>query len=150
MNRFMERALLLAMENVRAGGEPFGAVLVKDGQIVAEGVNESHKRYDVSAHAELIAIQKAQEKAKTHRLTGYTMYASGEPCPMCLAAMYFAGITDVYFCQSVREAAAVGLDVSSKIYADLKKPNEARLIVKKQIPLEKNQENPMKEWSKNG
>lgn len=148
MNQFMDRAVQLALQNVREGGEPFGAVLVKDGQIVSEGVNESHKTYDVSAHAELIAIKTAQREKQTHQLSGFTMYASGEPCPMCLSAMYFAGITEVYFCQSIDDAAEVGLDLSRKIYADLK--NDERFIVKKQIPLTNDQENPMKEWRKNG
>lgn len=146
MNQFMERALQLASENVKAGGEPFGAVLVKDGEIIAEGVNQLHREYDISGHAELIAIRKAQQKEKTHNLSGYTMYASGEPCPMCLSAMYFAQITDVYYCQSVNDAVQVGLTKSKVIYDDLKKQNEERKVVKKQIPLQSNQQNPMKEW----
>jgi len=148
MNKFMERAVQLAVDNVRAGGDPFGAVLVKDCTIISEGVNELHKHYDVSGHAELLAIRRAQQKAQTNDLSGYTMYASGEPCPMCLSAMYFAGITDVYYCQSVAEAVEVGLDRSKIIYDDLKKVNEEREIVKKQMPLQEDQENPMKEWDK--
>ncbi|HZW67017.1 MAG TPA: nucleoside deaminase [Pseudogracilibacillus sp.] len=148
MNKFMERAVQLAVDNVRAGGDPFGAVLVKDCTIISEGVNELHKHYDVSGHAELLAIRRAQQKAQTNDLSGYTMYASGEPCPMCLSAMYFAGITDVYYSQSVSEAVEVGLDRSKIIYDDLKKVNEEREIVKKQMPLQEDQENPMKEWDK--
>ena len=146
MNQFMERALQLASENVKAGGEPFGAVLVKNGEIIAEGVNESHITYDVSGHAEINAIREAQKKESTHDLSGYTMYASGEPCSMCLSAMYFAQITDVYYCQSVNDAVQVGLTKSKEIYDDLKKQNEERKVVKKQIPLQSNQQNPMKEW----
>jgi len=148
MDQFMKRAVELALDNVRAGGEPFGAVLVKDSTIVSEGVNELHKTYDISGHAELIAIRKAQGKEQTFDLSGYTMYASGEPCPMCLSAMYFSGITDVYYCQSVADASAVGLTKSKVIYDDLKKANGDRLIVKKQMPLERGQENPMKVWDK--
>lgn len=146
MNEFMKRAVQLAINNVGAGGEPFGAVLVKDSTIISEGVNELHKHYDVSGHAELIAIRKAQQQAKTHDLSDYTMYASGEPCPMCLSAMYFAGITEVYYCQSISEAVEVGLDRSQVIYEDLQRPNEQRQIVKQQIQLQGNQQNPMKEW----
>lgn len=146
MDQFMERAVQLAVENVKEGGEPFGAVLVKDGTIVSEGVNELHKHFDISGHAELIAIKKAQQREKTHNLSGYTMYASGEPCPMCLSAMYFSGITDVYYCQSVADAIEVGLGKSKEIYDDLKKVNEDRLIVKKHMPLKAGQQNPMKEW----
>ncbi|SRR5690606_2744608 len=148
LDQFMERALELALENVKAGGEPFGAVLVKDGEIISEGVNELHKNFDVTGHAEIIAIRKAQAKLKTNDLSGCTMYASGEPCPMCLSAMYFANITDVYYCQSVKDAVNVGLTKSKQIYDDLKRENEARKIVKKQLPLQKGQQNPMKEWDR--
>jgi len=148
MDQFMERAVELAVQNVKEGGDPFGAALVKDGEIIAEGVNEAHKHYDVSGHAELLAIRRAQEKLQTHDLSGYTMYASGEPCPMCLSAMYFTGITDVYYCQSVNDAVEVGLGRSKEIYNDLKKLNTQRQIVKKQMPLQEGQINPMKEWEK--
>src|SRR5690625_4017791 len=104
MDQFMERAIELALKNVREGGDPFGAVLVKDGDVIAEGVNESHLHYDVSGHAELLAIKRAQQKLQTNDLSGYTMYASGEPCPMCLSAMYFTGITEVFYAQSIEDA----------------------------------------------
>lgn len=148
MDKFMERAVELALENVKAGGEPFGAVLVKNGTIVSEGVNKLHKQFDISGHAELIAIRNAQQQEQTLDLAGYTMYASGEPCPMCLSAMYFSGITDVYYCQSVADAVEVGLGKSKVIYDDLKKANEDRLIVKKRMPLKEGQQNPMKVWDK--
>lgn len=148
MDKFMERAVELALENVKVGGEPFGAVLVKNGTIVSEGVNELHKQFDISGHAELIAIRNAQQQEQTLDLAGYTMYASGEPCPMCLSAMYFSGITDVYYCQSVADAVEVGLGKSKVIYDDLKKANEDRLIVKKRMPLKEGQQNPMKVWDK--
>src|SRR5699024_7520331 len=70
--------------------------LVKNGHLVAEGVNELHKRYDITAHAEIQAIRRAQKKMHTPVLSGYTMYASGEPCPMCLTAMYLVGVDRVY------------------------------------------------------
>lgn len=148
MNKFMKRAVQLALDNVQAGGQPFGAVLVKDGMIIAEGVNELHKHYDVSGHAELLAIRRAQEKEKTDDLSEYTMYASGEPCPMCLSAMYFVGITDLYYCQPIADAVEVGLDRSKVIYDDLKLVNEEREIVKKHMPLKADDKNPMKEWDK--
>src|SRR5690625_3199339 len=148
MDKFMKRAVQLAIDNVKQGGGPFGAVLVKDGEIVAEGVNELHETYDVSGHSELLAIRRAQEKLQTHDLSGYTMYASGEPCPMCLSAMYFTVITDVYYCQSVNDAVEVGLGRSKEIYNDLKKLNTQRQIVKKQMPLQEGQINPLKEWEK--
>lgn len=144
----MRRAVELAANNVREGGGPFGAVLVKNNDIVAEGVNELHMHYDVSGHAELIAIRKAQSLLQTHDLTGFTMYASGEPCPMCLTSMYYVGITDVYYCASIEDATEVGIGASKMIYNDFKKPNEERSLVMKQMPLEENQENPMKMWEK--
>ncbi|GGC78147.1 tRNA-specific adenosine deaminase [Thalassobacillus devorans] len=142
MDRFMKRAVDLAVNNVREGGQPFGAVLVKNNQVVAEGVNELHKTYDVSGHAELLSIRRAQEELKTHDLSGFTMYASGEPCPMCLTAMYFAGIEDVYYAASVDQAVQAGLGV----YDDLQKQQEERLLMMKHVPLEEGQEDPMKLW----
>lgn len=148
MDSFMERAVELAADNVREGGQPFGAVLVKDGEIIAEGVNELHEKYDISGHAELIAIRKAQQKLQTHDLSGFTMYASGCPCPMCLTSMYMSGVEDIYYCASIEETAAAGLGASAKIYEDLQKPNEARTITMKQIPLDSDKENPMNMWRK--
>ncbi len=148
MDTFMKRAIELALENVHEGGQPFGAVLVKGDEIIAEGVNELHKIYDISGHAELLVIRRAQEKAQTLDLSGYTMYASGEPCPMCLAAMYFAGVNEVYYCASIDEAEQVGLGKSKEIYTDLKKDNKERAIVKVQMPLERGMENPMHLWHK--
>lgn len=121
MDKFMDRAVKLAVENVRDGGTPFGAVLVKNGEIISEGVNELHHIYDSSGHAEMLAIRKAQEELKTLDLSDYTMYASGEPCPMCLSVMYLSGIKQGYYCESVEAAAEIGLGASKVIYEDFKK-----------------------------
>lgn len=142
----MKRAVELAIQNVRDGGDPFGAVLVKDGEIISEGVNELHKTYDISGHAELLAIRRAQKKLKTHDLSGFIMYASGEPCPMCLTSMYMSGIKEGYYCASIEDAAKVGLGGSRVIYNDLTKPREERRLRMEQMPLEEGQENPMKLW----
>lgn len=147
MDQFMRRAVELAIENVRNGGDPFGAVLVKDGQIISEGVNELHKKHDISGHAELLAIRRAQEKLQTLDLSGYIMYASGEPCPMCLTAMYMSGITKGYYCLSIDDAAQVGLGASRMIYDDLKKTRQERKLVLEQMPLTPDQENPMRLWN---
>ncbi|MGM8365443.1 nucleoside deaminase [Virgibacillus sp. W0181] len=144
MDQFMRRAVEISANNVREGGEPFGAVLVKDGEIVAEGVNELHKKFDVSGHAEMVAIRKAQEKLQTHDLSGYIMYASGEPCPMCLTMMYMSGIEHAYFCASIDDTAEAGLGASKIIYADLAKPREERLLKMEHMPLKAGQEDPMK------
>ena len=146
MDRFMERAVQLAIDNVRGGGQPFGAVLVKNNNVIAEGANELHKTYDVSGHAELLAIRRAQEQLQTNDLSGYTMYASGEPCPMCLAAMYFTGIEHVFYCASVENADEVGLGKSKSIYEDLQKSKAERTLSIVQMPLIEGQENPMKLW----
>ena len=106
---YLKRANDLAVANVEEGGQPFGAVLVKDGEVIGEGVNELHITHDVSGHAEMIAIRRAQQKLQTDCLRGARMYASGEPCPMCYAAMAFVGIDDVVYSASVEEAAGSGL-----------------------------------------
>ncbi|UOE53751.1 nucleoside deaminase [Bacillus sp. CMF12] len=146
MDHFMKRAIELAINNVKDGGQPFGAVLVKDQDIIAEGVNELHKKHDVSGHAEMLAIRRAQEQFQTNDLAGFTMYASGEPCPMCLTAMYFAGIDKVYYCQSVDDAFNAGLGKSKMIYEDLKNARDERGLKILQIPLNEDQDNPMKLW----
>ncbi|WP_163140878.1 nucleoside deaminase [Bacillus sp. 22-7] len=146
MNHFMKRAIELAINNVKEGGQPFGAVLVKDQDIIAEGVNELHKKHDVSGHAELLAIRRAQEQFHTNDLAGFTMYASGEPCPMCLTAIYFAGIDKVYYCQSVEDASIAGLGKSKMIYEDLKNAKDDRGLKLVQMPLNEDQDNPMKLW----
>lgn len=144
MDSFMKRAVRLAADNVRDGGEPFGAVLVKDNHIIVEAVNELHKTYDVSAHAELLAIRRIQKRLQTDDLSGYTMYASGEPCPMCLTAMADAGITDIYYCTSLADSFAVGLGDTKDLYADLE--NLRNKMV--QLPLQQKEENPLTLWKK--
>jgi len=146
MDKFMAKAVELAADNVRSGGQPFGAVLVKNGEIIAEGVNEMHIKHDVSGHAELLAIRRAQEKLQISDLSGFTMYASGEPCAMCLTAMYFAGLDNIYYCASVEDAEAVGLGKSNQIYKDLKLPREERSLKIVQMPMQEGQVNPMQLW----
>ncbi|WP_130858858.1 nucleoside deaminase [Gracilibacillus phocaeensis] len=146
MDKFMERAVHLAVENVKGGGQPFGAVLVKDDHTVAEGVNELHETYDISGHAEMLAMRRAQQALQTNDLSTYTMYASGEPCPMCLTAMYFAGIESVFYCASMEEAVEAGLGKAKTIYDDIQKPKSARALSMIQMPLDEGQENPMEQW----
>ncbi|MCV9962316.1 nucleoside deaminase [Pararhizobium sp. BT-229] len=120
-DRFMTEAIALARENVRRGGRPFGAVLVMDGEVVAHGVNGVVETHDPTSHAELIAVRTAAIKRHSPILKGATMYASGHPCPMCLAAMRLAGITDIFYAYSNEDGAPYGL-TSAPLYADLKKP----------------------------
>src|SRR5690625_2038224 len=95
----------------------------------------------------MIAIRKAQSALQTHDLSGYTMYASGEPCPMCLTMMYMSGIKEGYYCASIEETAEAGLGASKKIYADLKKDRAERQLKMEHMPLEAGMEDPMKLWS---
>ncbi|MBF4500869.1 nucleoside deaminase [Savagea sp. SN6] len=129
MTNYLKRANELAIANIEEGGQPFGAVLVKEGVVIGEGVNEMHIAYDVSGHAEMIAIRRAQQRLQTDDLRGARMYASGEPCPMCYAAMAFVGIEDVVYSASVEEAAASGLMRSQEIYEDLKKIRTERVLI---------------------
>lgn len=129
VTNYLKRANELAIANIEEGGQPFGAVLVKEGVVIGEGVNEMHIAYDVSGHAEMIAIRRAQQRLQTDDLRGARMYASGEPCPMCYAAMAFVGIEDVVYSASVEEAAASGLTRSQEIYEDLKKIRTERVLI---------------------
>lgn len=146
MENFMKRAVKLAIENVRDGGQPFGAVLVKNGEVLGDGGNELHMKYDISGHAELLAVRRAQEYLQTNDLSGTTMYASGFPCPMCFAAMHFAGVERVYYCASLEEAKSVGLGKSAVIYEDLQKEPEERVLPMVSMELEEEIENPMILW----
>lgn len=121
MNTYMKRAVELAIDNVREGGQPFGAVLEKDGAVIGEGVNELHRVHDSTGHAELLAIRRAQHDLSTLDLSGATMYASGHPCPMCYAAMRLAGIDRVYYYNDLPELGEAGLGLGAAIYSELKK-----------------------------
>ena len=110
---FMRRAIELAAENVRAGrGGPFGAIVVKNGQIIAEGTNLVTSTNDPTAHAEVVAIRRACEVLASFQLTGCELYTSCEPCPMCLGAIYWARPTAIYFGATHKDAAKAGFDDS--------------------------------------
>ncbi|MGE6514931.1 nucleoside deaminase [Lysinibacillus sphaericus] len=148
MNKWMERAVALALENVAQGGQPFGAILVKDGEIIGEGVNELHLRPDSTGHAELLALRRAQENLASIDLRGTVMYASGAPCPMCFGAMAMAGVDKAYFANSLADAIAVGLGRSSEVYADLQKDDAERTFQMIQLPVEDEEKNPLHVWYK--
>jgi tRNA(Arg) A34 adenosine deaminase TadA len=114
-------AIGLARDNVRRGGRPFGAVVVKDGQVIARGVNEMLATHDPTAHAELLALRAAGRALGTPRLDGCAVYASGQPCPMCFAAIRMAGIEQVAFAYSNADGAPYGLSTAA-IYAELAGP----------------------------
>jgi tRNA(Arg) A34 adenosine deaminase TadA len=124
-NPFMARAIELSLANVARGGGPFGAVIVKDGAIVAEGVNRVTAANDPTAHAEVEAIRAACRALGDFQLTGCDVYTSCEPCPMCLGALYWARPDRIFFGNSAADAAAVGFD-DSHIYAELARPRGER------------------------
>lgn len=137
---FLKEAIQLANDNVATGGQPFGAVVVLDGQIIGSGVNEMHLVHDVSKHAELTAIRQAQQQLQTDQLKGAVMYASGEPCAMCYTAMAFVGIQEAYYFNSVEQAKQFGLGLSKAIYEDLK--GSRQLVQCVQLPIS-NVQDPM-------
>ena len=129
-NHFMARAIALSIENVRSGrGGPFAAVLVKDGKIIAEGVNCVTSANDPTAHAEITAIRAACKAAGTFDISGSVMYATCEPCPMCLGAIYWARIERVYFANTAADASNAGFD-DLFIYREI-----ARLPADRAIPM---------------
>jgi guanine deaminase len=130
-NAFMLDAIRLAVENVRSGrGGPFAAVIVREGQIVATGLNSVTTTNDPTAHAEVSAIREACRALRTFQLTGCEIYTSCEPCPMCLGAIYWARPDRVYFAATARDAADAGFD-DSFIYDEL-----TRKIAERRIPFE--------------
>jgi guanine deaminase len=127
-NAFMARAIQLSVENVRSGhGGPFGCVIVKDGNVVAEGVNQVTATNDPTAHAEVLAIRQACQRFRCFELRGCELYTSCEPCPMCLSAIYWARIDKVYFGNLAEDAAKVGFD-DSAIYREIAQPRSQRKV----------------------
>ena len=128
VNPFMARAIQLSIDNVRSGrGGPFGAVVVKNGSIVAEGANQVTSTNDPTAHAEMVAIREACRKLAAFDLEACEIYTSCEPCPMCLGAIYWARLSRVYFANADADASQVGFD-DSLIYRELAQPHSQRKI----------------------
>lgn len=125
--RFMELAIQLSIENVANGGGPFGAVIVRDGEIVATGVNRVVPNSDPTAHAEVSAIRNACQKLGTFKLDGCTIYSSCEPCPMCLSALYWAGVKRICYGNTKADAKAIDFD-DSFIYDQLDLDYDQRSI----------------------
>lgn len=129
---FMRRAIALAIENVRSDGGPFGAIVVKNGAIVAEGVNRVTAENDPTAHAEVVAIREACRALGNFQLSGCDLYTTCEPCPMCLGAIYWARPARVFYGGSAADAAAAGFD-DAFIYEELKRAQDARRIPMAQV-----------------
>ena len=130
--RFMRRAVELSIENVNNGGGPFGAVIVRDGEIIAEGVNRVTANNDPTAHAEVTAIRAACAKLGTFQLDGCVVYTSCEPCPMCLSAIYWAGISKIYYGNTKKDADDINFG-DDFIYEEIAKPYAARRIPMMQL-----------------
>jgi len=130
---FLRRAIRLATENVLGGaGGPFGAVIVREGRIVAEGVNTVTAVTDPTAHAEVNAIRAAAKTLGTFSLAGCQLYSSCEPCPMCLAAAYWARMDAIYYGASADDAERAGFD-DSFLYCELRKDRAARKLPATQL-----------------
>jgi tRNA(Arg) A34 adenosine deaminase TadA len=124
----MRRAIALSADKMRAGfGGPFGAVIARHGEIIAEGFNQVTSNQDPTAHAEVVAIREACRKLGSFSLQGCEMYTSCEPCPMCLGAIYWARLDRVYYANTRTDAAAIGFD-DDHIYRELDKPIDDRAV----------------------
>ena len=133
ISEFMQEAIRLSLSNVEEGkGGPFGAIVVKDGKIIARGTNCVTAHNDPTAHAEVVAIREACKVLNTFQLTGCEIYASCEPCPMCLAAIYWARPDKLYYANSKEDAAAIQFD-DKFIYEEIAKPVTERKLFTQQL-----------------
>ena len=124
---FMQMAIDLSIENVANGGGPFGAVIVRNGEVVATGTNRVTANNDPTAHAEVSAIRAACAKVQNFKLEGCTCYTSCEPCPMCLSALYWAGVERIVYGNTKEDAKTIDFD-DSFIYDEIAKPYALRAI----------------------
>ena len=122
---FMREAVRLSRESVQNGGGPFGAVIVKDGKLIAGSSNSVTLENDPTAHAEVSCIRKACKALGTFDLSGCVIYTSCEPCPMCLGAIYWAHLDKIYYANDRKDAGAIGFD-DDFIYEEMDKPFEKR------------------------
>lgn len=131
---FLRRAIALAIQNVDSGaGGPFAAVVVRDGKIVGEGVNTVTATHDPTAHGEVNAIRAACRAMGTFTLAGCELYTSCQPCPMCLAACYWARLDAIYYGSSAADAARAGFD-DAFLYDEFRKDQPARSLPAVQLP----------------
>jgi guanine deaminase len=129
----MRRAIELSFKNIQSTqGGPFGAVVVRDGEIVGEGANQVLATNDPSAHAEVVAIRAACRKLNTFQLSGCDIYSSCEPCPMCMGLIYWARPAQLYYANTAADAARIGFD-DAFIYRELAKPPQQRSLKMNQI-----------------
>ena len=129
---YLQRAVALAASNVAGGGRPFAALLVKDDQVIVEAVNTLHISQDPTAHAELLAIRAASQQLGP-RLEGCVIYASGQPCPMCLGAMYLCGVSRVVYAATNQQAEPFGLSTAA-IYQQMALPLSDQQLPVRHLP----------------
>jgi guanine deaminase len=145
--KYMRMAIQLSELSVKSGGGPFGAVVVKDDKVIASSSNSVTTDNDPTAHAEVNAIRKAATELGTYDLSGCTIYSSCEPCPMCLGAIYWAQIDELYYANTKEDASSIGFD-DSFIYSELLLPHENRKVKTKQM-LRNEALNAFNEWENN-
>ena len=131
-NNFMLRAIELSVNSANNAGGPFGCVIVRDNKIIAEGSNIVTSSNDPTAHAEIVAIRDACQKLNTFNLSGSDLYSSCEPCPMCLSAIYWSHIDNIFYANTRNDAKEINFD-DSFIYSEFSKKIEDRKIPIKQI-----------------
>jgi guanine deaminase len=142
---FLQQAIEMAVENVRRGGGPFGALVVKEGVVIATGANQVTRTNDPTAHAEIVAIREACRVLGDFQLSGCDVYSSCEPCPMCLGALYWARPAHIFFAATHEEAAAAGFD-DSFIYREIQVPVSERSIPTIHVS-DMQATHPFKEWA---
>ncbi len=130
----LRQSINLAIENVEKGGGPFGAIIVKNGELISRGANMVTLVHDPTAHAEVMAIREACKKLGTHDLSGCTIYSSTEPCPMCLGAIYWAGIKKIVFASDKHVAEKAGF-IDAHIYREMAKDINQRELVTEQLKI---------------
>jgi len=131
-NEFMKRAIELSIKSVNNGGGPFGSVIVKGDEIIAEGSNKVTSNNDPTAHGEIVVIREACKKLNNFSLNGCELYSTCEPCPMCLSAIYWARIDKIYYANTREDARKIDFD-DSLIYTELQKNIDKRKIPMIQI-----------------
>ena len=131
-NRFMSRAIELSIESVKSGGGPFGSVIIKNNEIISEGMNRVTKNNDPTAHGEIVAIRNACKNLNDFSLKGCELYTSCEPCPMCLSAIYWSRIDRIYYANTRDDAKKIDFD-DSLIYSELTKKIKERKIPTTQL-----------------
>ena len=128
----MSRAIELSIESVKSGGGPFGSVIIKNNEIISEGMNRVTKNNDPTAHGEIVAIRNACKNLNDFSLKGCELYTSCEPCPMCLSAIYWSRIDKIYYANTRDDAKKIDFD-DSLIYSELTKKIKERKIPTAQL-----------------